>query len=117
MEDQDGRNRRRYPRIRAEAVLGIHRVDGATQRAETPDLGVGGVRLQCSGLEVDIGDVIEVTIQLADRSVTLKAKVIRLGHPDLLVQDVALEFLDVDPKTLERLYDLGLWEYVDEPDK
>ncbi len=30
MEEQDGSNRRRYPRIRAEAVLGIHRVDGAT---------------------------------------------------------------------------------------
>ncbi len=73
MEDQDGRNRRRYPRIRAEAVLGIHRADGTTQRAETVVLGVGGVRLQCSGVEVDIVDVIVVRIQLAGRSSTLKA--------------------------------------------
>ncbi len=117
MDERSGGDRRRYPRIRAEAVMGIHRIDGATQRAEALDLGVGGVRLQCSGLEVHLGEVVELSIKLGDRSATLKAKVVRLGNPDLLVQEVGLEFVDMDPRTLERLYDLGLWEYVDQPDK
>ncbi len=117
MDEQSGKNRRQYPRIHADAVTGIHRLDGATQRTETVDLGLGGVRLQCPGLEVDIGDVVELTISLGDRSATLKGKVVRLGNPDLLVQDVALQFVEVDAKTLERLQDLGLWEWVDEPEE
>ena len=117
MDEREGRNRRQYPRIRADAVTGIHRLDGATQRTDAIDLGLGGLRLQCPGLEVASGDIVELTISFGDRSATLKAKVVRLLNPDLLVQDVALQFIEVDSKTLEHLEELGLWEWEDESEE
>ena len=108
-------DRRKYPRIRADAVVGIHRVDGGTQLAQSVDLGLGGIRFQCSGLEVDLEDVIEVTFNLDDHSATVAGKVIRVTDLDLLAQEIALAFVQVDPDTLQRLCEFGLGEDEEEP--
>jgi hypothetical protein len=110
-------DRRKYPRIPADAVMGIHRLDGGTQLAQSVDLGLGGIRFQCAGLEVDPGDIIEVTFTLGETSATVAGKVIRLNELDLLAQEAALTFVKVDPETLQRLYELGLSGGEDDPEE
>jgi hypothetical protein len=115
MEKPQQIDRRKYPRIPADAVMGIHRLDGGTQLAQSVDLGLGGIRFQCPGLEVDLGDVLEVTFNLGDHSATVAGKVIRVNELDLLAQEIALAFVQADPETLQRLCELGLSEDEEGP--
>jgi hypothetical protein len=109
-------NRRKYPRVQADAVMGIHAVEGGTQLAHTVDLGIGGIRFQCPGQELGLGDVIEVTFTVEGHSATVAGKVIRVSELDLAAQEVALAFLDVDAETLQRLHELGLEEDTEKPE-
>ena len=106
--DQPWPNRRKYPRVRTEVPVLVQRAEGDTQLARGIDLGMGGIRFQCFGLDLAVGDVIEATLSLGNNnSVTVVGKTVRVTDTDQ-TQEVALAFERIiDPETLKRLCEVG----------
>jgi hypothetical protein len=67
---------------------------------------VGGIRFQCPGQELEVGDVVEVTFTLEDHSATVTGKVVHVRELGLLSQEIALAFIEMDTVTLQRLHEL-----------
>ncbi len=64
MDQPPQANRRKSPRVRTEALVlvrRVRRVEGKTQLARGVDLGLGGIRFQCVGQDLELGEVIEAT--------------------------------------------------------
>jgi glutamate formiminotransferase len=108
MEKPDSVDRRKYARIRTDAVMAIRRVEDAAKLAHAVDLSVGGIRFHCVGLELNLGDLIEVTFNLGDQTATVVGRTLRLIDLDAFTQEVAIGFVEVEPEVLERFYELGL---------
>ncbi len=93
----------------------VRRVEGAIQLGRGLDLGIGGIRFQCLGPDLEIGEVIEVTLALAEESVTavgITTRVTAVGQ----MQEVAMAFEQVTkPEALERLCELGIEEEEEPP--
>jgi hypothetical protein len=101
-------DRRKYPRVRTDAVVAIRRVDEGAKLGQGLDLGLGGIRFQCVGLELDLGETIEVTFNLGDSTSNVIGRIVRMTDLDPFTQEIGLAFLHVDPETLDRFYDVGL---------
>jgi hypothetical protein len=108
MKKPESLDRRKYARIRTDAVMAIRRVEDAAKLAHAVDLSIGGIRFHCVGLELNLGDVLEVTFNLGDQTATVVGKTLRLTDLDAFTQEVAIGFVEVDPEVLERFYELGL---------
>ncbi len=106
--DKPWQDRRKYPRVRTEVPVLVRRVEGDTQLARGIDLGMGGIRFQCFGLDLAVGDVIEATLALGNNnSVSVVGKTVRVTDTDQ-TQDVALAFERIiDPETLKLLCEVG----------
>ncbi len=106
--DQPWQDRRKYPRVRTEVLVLVRRVEGATQLARGLDLGMGGIRFQCFGLELAVGEVIEATLALGNNnSVTVVGKTVHVTNVGQR-QAVALAFERIiDSETFKRLSKRG----------
>ncbi len=106
--DKPWQDRRKYPRVRTEVPVLVQRAEGDTQLARGLDLGMGGIRFQCFGLDLVVGDVIEATLALGNNnSVTVVGKTVRVTDTDQ-TQEVALAFERIiDQETLKRLCEVG----------
>jgi hypothetical protein len=109
--ENSGANRRRYPRIQADAARKVGWVDtpqsDETEFAEVIDLGIGGIRFRSVDLNLEVGDVVEVTFTLDAYPATVVGKVIRLSDEGSGTQEIALSFLQIDPDTVERLHGIA----------
>ena len=115
MDKPSQADRRKYPRVRAEALVVVRRVEGEMRLGRGLDLGIGGIRFQCLGPDLEIGEVIEVTLALAEDSVTAVGTTIRVTDVGQM-QEVAMAFEQVTkPEALERLCELGIEEDEEEP--
>jgi hypothetical protein len=94
-------DRRKYPRVRTEALLSIARVDDSDLVARTVDLSMGGLRFRCVGLEVDLGEVLRVSLRLGGSEISLVGKLVRITDLDDLTQELALAFIEIDAAALE----------------
>lgn len=112
-------NRRKYPRIRADAARAVgwvedpDRLDRETEFAEVLDLGIGGIRFQCADLDLSPGHLVEVTFTLDDRPATVVGKVLRVTDLGSSTQEVAVAFVRIEPDTLQRFCELKLGEEED----
>ncbi len=110
MDQPPQANRRKYPRVRTEALVlvrRVRRVEGKTQLARGVDLGLGGIRFQCVGQDLELGEVIEATLILGHDSVKVVGKTVRVTNKDQ-TQEVALAFERIiDSETLKRLCSAG----------
>ena len=65
-------DRRKYPRVHTETLVSIARVDTPQQGlAQALDLSIGGLRFQCVGIEVELGEMLRVELTLGDRTVSV----------------------------------------------
>ena len=107
-------NRRRYPRIQPDAARKVGWVDAPQSEemefAEVIDLGIGGIRFRSVDLNLELGDVVEVTFSLEDDPSTVVGKVIRLSDQGSGTQEIALAFLRIDPRTVARLHEISAAE-------
>jgi c-di-GMP-binding flagellar brake protein YcgR len=94
-------DRRKYPRVKTEALISIARVDEKDLVARTVDLSLGGLRFQCVALEVDLDELLRVALKVRDREVSLIGKLVRITDLDELTQELALAFVEVDAAALE----------------
>ncbi len=107
MDQPPQANRRKYLRVRTGAVVLLRRIEGRTQLARGVDLGIGGIRFQCVGQDLELGEWIAAKLILGDDTVVVVGKVVHVTNVGRR-QEVALAFERViDPETLERLCERG----------
>ena len=96
-------DRRKYPRVHTESLVSIARVDAREALAHALDVSMGGIRFQCVGLEVELGEVLRVLLTIGDRTLSVIGKLVRVTELDGFTQEVALTFTEVDAETLRFL--------------
>jgi len=96
-------DRRKYPRVHTESLVSIARVDAREALAHALDVSIGGIRFQCVGLEVELGELLRVMLTIGDRTISVIGKLVRVTELDGFTQEVALAFTEVDPETLRFL--------------
>ena len=106
MEKDPSFDRRKYPRLQTEQLVSIARMDAPVSLANALDLSVGGIRFQCVGLDVALGEALEVTFNVGDRTASVVGSLVRVTELDAFTQEVALAFTRVDPQILELLEDV-----------
>ncbi len=97
-------NRRKYPRVPLDAVLGVEIWESD---ATGLDVSGVGIRFQCAGLRVRVGDTLRVELTLENQAFYVIGKAIRMIRLDESLQEVALAFSEVD-LDLERLLEEAL---------
>ena len=98
-------DRRKYPRVRTEALVSITWLDSSDVVAHAMDLSLGGIRFQCADLEFELGQMLRVTLKLGEQEASLVGKTVRVTELDAFVQEVGLALIDVDARTLELLHE------------
>jgi hypothetical protein len=99
---------RKYPRIRMSAPILVRLADGSTHMAEALDLGIGGIRFRCAGLDVRAGDFISVDFNLCGNTGTVVGKVVHWSKLDAHAQQVGLAFVTLPPAVLVDFYEAQL---------
>jgi PilZ domain len=92
-------DRRKYPRVRTESLVSIARVDTREALAQALDVSIGGIRFQCVGLEVELGESLRVLLTIGDRTVSVVGRLVRVTELDGFSQEVALAYTEVDADT------------------
>jgi len=83
--------------------VSIARVDTRESLAHALDVSIGGIRFQCVGLEVDLGETLRVQLTIGSRTILVEGQLVRVTELDGFTQEVALAFTSVDPETLRFL--------------
>ena len=105
MSDDPDFSRRRYPRVKTDAIFAVARVDAADGIGYAMDLSEGGIRFQCVGLGFEPGEFVRVTLNLGGKDVTAVGRVVRAHRLDDFAQELAMAFVSASPETLELLQD------------
>ncbi len=103
MANQHFIERRKHPRIMMDVIVSIARVGAADVVGHTADLSLGGIRFVCHALEVEIGEVLHITLDLRDTKLSMAGKVVRITKPNTHALELALAFVEMDARTLELL--------------
>jgi hypothetical protein len=108
MGSDSGSNRRKYPRIGTDQVISFAQLDRPDQLAIGRNLSTGGIRFDAIGCEIDLGDVLRVTFNVADQTVVAVGRVVWATETDPICMEIGIEFVDIDPLALEYLQDAVL---------
>jgi hypothetical protein len=98
-----GSDRRKYSRIGTDQVISFAPVDEKDYLAVSRNVSAGGLRFEAIGCEIEMGDVIRVTFNLAERTVVAIGRVVWATELDPITLEVGLEFIEIDPSALELL--------------
>ncbi len=98
-----GSDRRKYSRIGTDQVISFAPVDEKDYLAVSRNVSAGGLRFEAIGCEIEMGDVIRVTFNLAERTVVAIGRVVWATELDPITLEVGLEFIEIDPTALELL--------------
>jgi c-di-GMP-binding flagellar brake protein YcgR len=96
-------DRRKYTRVMTESLVSIARVDAPSMLASALDLSAGGIRFQCVGLDLELGETIRVDLTLNEQTICVIGELVRVTDLDTFTQEVALSFLQVDPSAMRLL--------------
>jgi hypothetical protein len=98
-----GSDRRKYSRIGTDQVISFAPVDEKDYLAVSRNVSAGGLRFEAIGCEIEMGDVIRVTFNLAERTVVAIGRVVWATELDPITLEVGLEFIEIDPTALALL--------------
>jgi hypothetical protein len=101
----DVSDRRKFPRVRTDSVIAIARLDPEESLAHAIDLSLTGIRFQCVGIELSLGDVLRVTLTMGEKTITVTGQLVRVTDLDAFTQEVGLAFLEVDDEAEQVLRD------------
>ncbi len=93
--------RRTYTRVRLESVVSVARANLIDVVAQARDLSLGGIRFVVEGMELDLGDMLCVTLELDGSNMNVIGQLVRITDIDDFRQEVALAFFEVDAASLE----------------
>ena len=98
-------DRRKYRRLKAEALISITRADCA-EFAWAVDSSLGGIRVAWVGPEIELGELLHVTFDGGGHPVSTLGKVVRVTDAEAGAQEVALACFEVEAGSLELLQEL-----------
>lgn len=101
-----GRDRRKYPRIATEQMIGVARVENAPapvagSLAHGRDFSTGGIRFEICGPEIVLGEVLRIYFNVEDETVSALGRVVWATELDSFTTEVGLEFVEIDPVASE----------------
>ena len=103
MRSPEKLERRKYHRIGTDQVISFAKLDAGDQLATSKNVSSGGIRFETVGCEVALGEVLRVTFNLGDRTLSAVGKVVWATDTDPLSTDIGLEFIEIDPEALQLL--------------
>ena len=86
-------DRRRFPRVRSEALISLAPLDADTALAHAVDLSIDGVRFHCVGMDLKEGELLKVTFTFGERTLGVVGRILRAEWIDGVAQEVAIRFL------------------------
>lgn len=95
--------RRAFSRLRLESVVSVSRANLMDMVAQAQDVSIGGLRFLSEGLEMELGDVIRVAIQVDGEPLEAIGQVVRLTELGDFQTEVAMAFLEVEDANFEAL--------------
>ncbi len=105
MAESNGSDRRKFSRIHTDQVMSFSHVDARDQLGVSKDVSAGGIRFEAVGCEINMGDVIRVTFNVGEQTITTVGRVVRATEIDPITLDIGLEFLEIDAMDLRLLED------------
>jgi c-di-GMP-binding flagellar brake protein YcgR len=99
--------RRKYRRIATDQVISFAPVSDRDLLAIGRDLSSGGIRFEAVGCEIDLGDVIRVTFNVADHTVVAVGRVVWSTEIDPISSEVGIEFIEIEPTAQQLLDELS----------
>ena len=103
MAEDEGSNRRKFPRVQTESVVSIARVDSRDTLAHAMDVSHGGIRFQSVGLDLELGELLRVQLTLGESTVEVIGKLVRVTDLDGFTQEMGLSFVEVPAGAQELL--------------
>ena len=95
--------RRAYSRVRLESVVSVGRANLVDVVKQARDATEGGIRFEAEGMELELGDVLRVAVQLGPEVAATVGQIVRVTDVDDFRQEVAMTFLEIEPHHLEHL--------------
>jgi hypothetical protein len=105
--------RRKYHRIATDQIISFAEVDRRDRLALGKNYSPGGIRFEAVGCEINLGDVLRVTFNVADQTIVATGTVVWATETDPISVDVGIEFLEIDPIALELLDEMTRDEPID----
>lgn len=99
----EGDERRKYQRLGTDQIISFAEVDRPDRLAFGKNLSSGGIRFEAVGCEINLGDVLRVTFNIASETLIATGTVVWATETDAFSTDVGLEFIEIDPRALELL--------------
>ncbi len=100
MDATKDRDRRKYVRIGTDQVISFSKLDRDDQLALGKNVSTGGIRFEAVGCEVDMDEVLRVTFNIGEQTVTAVGRVVWATDTDPLSTELGLEFIEIDPEAL-----------------
>ena len=101
------KERRKYRRIATDQVISFAPVAERDVLGVGRDVSSGGIRFEAVGCEIDLGDVLRVTFNVADHTVVAVGRVIWSTEIDAISSDVGIEFIEIDPISQRMIEELA----------
>ncbi len=99
-------DRRKYRRIATDQVISFAPVDSRDVLGVSRNISSGGIRFEAVGCEINLGDLLRVTFNIADQTFVATGTVMWATEMDPLTTDVGIEFVEIDPTALRVLEDM-----------
>ena len=106
MTEHSGPDRRMWPRIESDSLVSIERMDGKQWMGTPTDLSEGGIRFQCTGVDLEPGEFVRVTLMNGSEKVSVVGTLERISDVDANSQEFAVVFLD-SPNVIRELQQSG----------
>ena len=103
MQSAEKLDRRKYHRIGTDQVISFAKLDQGDRLATGRNVSSGGIRFEAVGCEVDLGEILRVTFNLGEQTVTAVGKVAWATDTDPLSIDIGIEFIEIAPEALQLL--------------
>lgn len=111
MGEQASLERRKYHRLGTDQVISFAELDQTDQLGVSKDVSSGGIRFEAVGIEVNMGDVLRVTFNIAEQTFVATGTVVWATDTDPITQEIGIEFHDMDPEAARLLDEATEPEY------
>ena len=96
-------DRRKYARIATDQVISFSQLDESDRLALGRDVSAGGIRFEAVGCEINLGEFLRLTFNVAGETVVAVGRVVWATDLDPITMDIGIEFVEVDPRAARLL--------------
>ena len=111
MGGQGSLERRKYHRLGTDQVISFAELDRTDQLGLSKDISTGGIRFEAVGIEINMGDVLRITFNIAEQTIVATGTVVWATDVDPITQEIGIEFHEIDPEAVRLLDEATEPEY------